>query len=185
MTQQTGTFQTLHASKYLQQMCKHFAHKVDVTYSETRGDAVMPFGAASFDATADLLTVSLKVETDAQLEQARHVIDIHLKKFAFRENFETHALDGSVTGRHSHECLLIRAQRGLSQSISGSALIPGVGLWNHLDIERVFVGAHLTRQAGQPQKRIDDASLAGGRTGPDNDTELWATKKRCGRTASI
>lgn len=33
-----------------------------------------------------------------------------------------------------------------------SALIPGVGLWNHLELESTFVGAALTRQAGQPQQ---------------------------------
>ena len=35
-----GTFTTPNASKYLQQLCKHFAHKVDVEYDETRGKAL-------------------------------------------------------------------------------------------------------------------------------------------------
>ena len=30
LTYQTGTFTTDHASKYLQQLCKHFAHKIEV-----------------------------------------------------------------------------------------------------------------------------------------------------------
>jgi hypothetical protein len=34
-----------------------------------------------------------------------------------------------------------------------SVLIPGVGLWNHLEHESIFVGAHLTRKAGQPQQK--------------------------------
>ena len=34
-----------------------------------------------------------------------------------------------------------------------STLIPGVGLWNHLEHESTFVGAALTRQAGQPQQK--------------------------------
>ncbi len=32
-------------------------------------------------------------------------------------------------------------------------LIPGVGLRNHLEHESTFVGAALTRQAGQPQQK--------------------------------
>lgn len=35
--QQTGTFMTPNASKYLQQLCKHFAHKVAVVFDETEG----------------------------------------------------------------------------------------------------------------------------------------------------
>ncbi|WP_146214852.1 hypothetical protein [Loktanella sp. PT4BL] len=34
-----------------------------------------------------------------------------------------------------------------------SVLIPGVGLWNHLEHESIFVGVALTRQAGQPQQK--------------------------------
>jgi hypothetical protein len=89
MTQQIGTFQTVHGSKYLQQMCKHFAHKVAVTYDEEKGHATMPFGTVDFAATEKTLSVTLVVESEVQLEQARHVIDIHLQKFAFREKFET------------------------------------------------------------------------------------------------
>ncbi|WP_296423274.1 hypothetical protein [Yoonia sp.] len=53
-----------------------------------------------------------------------------------------------------------------------------------LEPERTFVGATLTRQAGQPQETNDDASLAGGMTGPDNDTELYGTKQTLRKTVS-
>ena len=40
--QQSGTFQTPNASKYLQQLCKHFEHKVAVVFDESEGRAALP-----------------------------------------------------------------------------------------------------------------------------------------------
>lgn len=87
MLQQTGSFATAHASKYLQQLCKHFAHKVSVTYDSTRGDVDFPFGAAQLMANDTALTVALSGADEATLERARSVIDVHLRTFAFREDF--------------------------------------------------------------------------------------------------
>lgn len=87
MFQQTGNFATAHASKYLQQLCKHFAHKVSVTYDDTRGDVDFPFGTAQLLADDSGLTVTLNCAENATLERARSVIDVHLKTFAFREDF--------------------------------------------------------------------------------------------------
>lgn len=86
--QDTGTFQTSNASKYLQQLCKHFAHKIEVEFDETSGRAALPAGPATLTATDDALRVEISAETGEGLERARHVIDDHLKRFAFREGFE-------------------------------------------------------------------------------------------------
>lgn len=95
MLQQTGSFATAHASKYLQQLCKHFAHKVSATYDDTRGDVEFPFGPAQLLADDHALRVVLQGADDAALERARSVIDVHLKTFAFREDFT--ALDWQPT----------------------------------------------------------------------------------------
>lgn len=87
----TGTFETEHASKYLQQLCKHFAHKVDVEYSETEGHAALPVGPAVMQARGNLLTVEITLTEPEGLERAQMIIDSHLQKFAFREAFETMA----------------------------------------------------------------------------------------------
>ena len=86
--QDTGTFQTPNASKYLQQLCKHFAHKIEVEFDETSGRAALPPGPATLTATDDGLRVEISAETDEGLQRARGVIDDHLKRFAFREGFE-------------------------------------------------------------------------------------------------
>lgn len=46
MATQIGTFPTAHASRYLQQPCKHFGHRVEVFYDEKTGRAALPPGPA-------------------------------------------------------------------------------------------------------------------------------------------
>lgn len=86
---ETGVFPTQHASKYLQQLCKHFAHKVEVDYDDTTGKAALPPGPAELHATDSDLTVHITGKDDEALKVARYIIDSHLERFAFRENFET------------------------------------------------------------------------------------------------
>ncbi|WP_460272434.1 DUF2218 domain-containing protein [Celeribacter sp. ULVN23_4] len=85
---QTGRFETQHASKYLQQLCKHFAHKVEVEYTSTAGQAALPSGPATLEANEQSLIVRLTAQDDVGMGKARAIIDVHLKKFAFREAFE-------------------------------------------------------------------------------------------------
>ncbi|MAE88566.1 MULTISPECIES: DUF2218 domain-containing protein [Salipiger] len=86
--QQSGTFQTPNASKYLQQLCKHFEHKVAVVFDESEGRAALPPGPALLSASAEALLVEISARTEADLERARFIIDDHLKRFAFREGCE-------------------------------------------------------------------------------------------------
>lgn len=83
-----GLFETPNGSKYLQQLCKHFAHKVTVEYDAEQGRAALPAGPALLQANATGLRVEITAEDTDGLTRARHVIDDHLKRFAFREGFE-------------------------------------------------------------------------------------------------
>ncbi|AZB56982.1 DUF2218 domain-containing protein [Cereibacter sphaeroides] len=83
----TACLETANASKYLQQLCKHFAHKVEVRFDETEGHCALPPGPALLRADADGLTVQVEAEDAKGLIQARFVIDSHLVTFAFREGF--------------------------------------------------------------------------------------------------
>ncbi|MDE4134504.1 DUF2218 domain-containing protein [Phaeobacter sp. QD34_3] len=89
MLRQTGRFETRHASKYLQQLCKHFAHKVEVNHDSSAGQVAFPFGPAHLRATEQALVAEISGADDAALSRGRGVIDSHLKTFAFREDFET------------------------------------------------------------------------------------------------
>lgn len=84
----TGRFDTLNASKYLQQLCKHFGHKVEAEFDTAQGRVAFPFGPADMKADETALTVTVTAADDDTLTRARGVIDSHLARFAFRESFE-------------------------------------------------------------------------------------------------
>ncbi len=84
----TGTLATANGRKYLQQMCKHFAHEGEVAFSETEGSYRFDMGTAYLTADDAGLTVRFELHNDDAFEAAQHVIDSHLERFAFREGFE-------------------------------------------------------------------------------------------------
>ncbi|PJE31846.1 hypothetical protein SAMN06297129_1877 [Pseudooceanicola antarcticus] len=84
----TAHFETDQGSKYLQQLLKHFAHKIEVNYTETEGRAALPPGPAELRADATGLHMQVSAESDEGLDRAKHIIEDHLVRFAFRENLE-------------------------------------------------------------------------------------------------
>ncbi|MCY4335856.1 MAG: DUF2218 domain-containing protein [Litoreibacter sp.] len=89
-----GRFETANAAKYAQQLCKHFAHKVEASFENGVGKAALPMGPASLHAFEDRLVVRVSGRDAQALEAARYVIDAHLRRFAFREAFEHMAWEG-------------------------------------------------------------------------------------------
>jgi len=85
---ETGTYKTEAASKYLQQLCKHLGHKVEATFDETQGNVALGMGPARLQANETALTVEINAADEEGIKTARHVIDAHLKRFAFREDFD-------------------------------------------------------------------------------------------------
>lgn len=87
MLETIAYYPTQNASKYLQQLCKHLGHKIEVSFSETAGHCALIAGPAELTADAEGLTVRLTAEDANGLIQSRYVIDSHLVTFAFREGF--------------------------------------------------------------------------------------------------
>lgn len=87
MTRLTGHYDTPNASKYLQQLCKHFGHKLPVSFSPEAGQITFPFGAVELAADDTRLTAQIALEDAGDLDRAKQVIDKHLERFAFREGF--------------------------------------------------------------------------------------------------
>ena len=87
MFRMTGTYDSPKASQYLQQLCKHFAHKVELTYDATSASVPLPSGNVTMNADAEALEVRIAAEDIKSMIQARFVIDSHLVPFAARENF--------------------------------------------------------------------------------------------------
>ena len=88
MLSQQGRFRTGKARQYLQQLCKHFAHKVDARHSETEGFAALPPGDATMAADPTCLCVTVTAKDADGLRTARFIIDDHMVRFAHREAFE-------------------------------------------------------------------------------------------------
>ncbi|MBL3702710.1 DUF2218 domain-containing protein [Sulfitobacter sp. BDSS02] len=85
MLSASARFETPNASKYLKQLCKHFAHKVSVDYDDTNGKAALPPGPAMMQADDAALLVTVTAQDEEGLERAKFIIDDHLSRFAFRE----------------------------------------------------------------------------------------------------
>ncbi len=82
---QETEFKTDKASRYLQQLMKHFAHKVEVDHTPTEGRANFPFGAAQMRADDKALSLVVEGPTARDMVQSRYVVEEHLLRFAFRE----------------------------------------------------------------------------------------------------
>jgi len=74
--------------KYLVQLCKHFAPKIEVTYSEDHGECRFSCGTAVLDADEQGLKITAIATDPDQLAETESVIERHLVRFAFRENLE-------------------------------------------------------------------------------------------------
>ncbi|GAA6208058.1 DUF2218 domain-containing protein [Cognatishimia sp. WU-CL00825] len=79
---------TPNASGYLQQLCKHFGHKIDVVFSSHEGKILFPFGSAEMIAKADQLVMVLRAEDAEALAKLQQVMSSHLTRFAFREDLQ-------------------------------------------------------------------------------------------------
>ncbi len=80
-----GKAETDRASRYLQQLCKHFAHKVTVRYDPESGRVAFPPGPCWMTATDGTLCVVCESETEEGLATMRGILDRHLERFAWRE----------------------------------------------------------------------------------------------------
>ena len=95
MTSMIAKVPTAHASKHLQQLCKHWQHNLAVEFTSEHGTVTFPKDArgatwtgdalVTFDAGADALTVRIDASSDAHVEAMKDVVARHLDRFAFRE----------------------------------------------------------------------------------------------------
>jgi hypothetical protein len=79
---------TAQASKYLQQLCKHFAHKRPTVFDTESGHIGFQSGDVSLKAKPGVLAITVMAPDDAQLAQLKDVVVRHLERFAFRETLQ-------------------------------------------------------------------------------------------------
>ena len=86
---------TAHGSRYLQQLCKHWAHNLTVDFNPEHGTVTFPKDVRGADYPGDALVTfhsaagALDVRIDAtspeQRDALKGVVASHLDRFAFRE----------------------------------------------------------------------------------------------------
>lgn len=91
----TARVPTGHASRYLQQLCKHWQHNLQVEFTPENGTVIFPRDArgadwpgdavVTFNAVEDGLDIRVDASSDAQLEALKGAVERHLDRFAFRE----------------------------------------------------------------------------------------------------
>ena len=74
------------ASRYLQQLAKHWSHKMEVSFTAEEGTIAFPDGSRlEMKADSETLDVVLSVPEGEDVERMRGVVASHLDRFAFRE----------------------------------------------------------------------------------------------------
>jgi hypothetical protein len=86
---------TASGSRYLQQLCKHWSHNLQVEFTAESGSVVFPKdarganypadGRAAFEAADGVLNVRIEASSAEQLQGLKDAVVRHLDRFAFRE----------------------------------------------------------------------------------------------------
>jgi hypothetical protein len=95
MVSATGFARTEKASRYLQQLCKHWEHNLKVEYTADHGTIVFPKnargadwpadGVVTLDAKPEGMAIRIDASADGQLEGLKGAVERHIDRFAFRE----------------------------------------------------------------------------------------------------
>ena len=91
----TAQVPTTSGSKYLQQLCKHWSHNLEVEFTPEKGTVVFPRdtrgaewpGDGTITMTAREQTLDCRIDASApgQLDGLKGALSRHLDRFAFRE----------------------------------------------------------------------------------------------------
>jgi hypothetical protein len=88
MMQSEARITTERASRYLQQLCKHFAHKLPTSHTQQEGRIEFGIGVCALQAEPEALILTADAPDAASLERLEDVIARHLERFAFRDKPE-------------------------------------------------------------------------------------------------
>ena len=91
----TARISTTSASKYLQQVCKHWEHNLPVTFDTTHGQITFARDARGADWPADaivtldaedgILVCKINASAEGQRDGLKGALERHIDRFAFRE----------------------------------------------------------------------------------------------------
>ena len=76
---------TAHASRYLQQLAKHWSHKFKVDFTPTEAAIELPLGVCKLTADGARLHVELTPVEGADIAKFQSVVADHLQRFGHKE----------------------------------------------------------------------------------------------------
>ena len=88
---------TEHATNYLRQLCRHWAHKYPVEFDATpgkdnHGKITLPKAYITLMSAPAALSVYLEIPDEADQSHMEEVVAEHLQRFGFRETLTFHWL---------------------------------------------------------------------------------------------
>lgn len=81
----TASVPTEKASRYMQQLCKHWAHKFPVDFDTERGTVTFPTAQLAMEVGPTALALTLTPSGAEEIAGLKEVVERHLDRFAFRE----------------------------------------------------------------------------------------------------
>jgi len=78
--------ETQHASRYLQQLSKHWAHKFETEFTPLLSKIALPLGEARLSANDTELVIEVTAHKSEDLTVLQDVVQRHIERFAFKES---------------------------------------------------------------------------------------------------
>lgn len=85
MSEALASVPTQSGNKYVQQLCKHWSHKLPVVLEGDTGVVTFGTAVATMKAEPQAIKVSIRGEDREAIERLKDVVARHLDRFAFRE----------------------------------------------------------------------------------------------------
>jgi hypothetical protein len=89
MSTSKASVATGNASRYLQQLCKHWSHRFEVDFDPQQGRIRFGEGEViELTAGPDTLDITIEADDPARLPELNKVVEAHIVRYAFRETLE-------------------------------------------------------------------------------------------------
>ncbi|MEX6501593.1 DUF2218 domain-containing protein [Pseudomonas zhanjiangensis] len=80
----TAHVATAMPARYIGRLCRHFAHKLPVSFDELQGRIQFPFGLALLAADPEGLRLRVEAVDAEQLAKLQQVVASHFERFAWQ-----------------------------------------------------------------------------------------------------
>jgi hypothetical protein len=75
-------------ARYISRLCKHFAHRVPVSFDEQQGRIEFDLGLGLLQAEGDGLTLAVESQSPEGLERLKEIVGSHFVRVAWQEELQ-------------------------------------------------------------------------------------------------